>query len=374
MLNEKLDAVLRSVKSAIELGKHLSETQFNKVALELYELHGTHNESYSDYGIVDDWTKIPLLPISSFKAKEVQLQLDTELPYPGLVFKSSGTTQDVRSRHYMRDTEMYKSSILNSFPYLVLNEESLVPWINFRALSPKLENSSLYYMMEYLAESFHGVVDNTDLNTKVGVYDLAFDLLPMIAKDEELTVPVVLFATSLAYYDFVTTFGKIREAYPKGVTLPLGSKVIETGGWKGRQVDLTSAQLSLNLCEIFGLNSITREYSMSELSSQMYTELKRESLEYSVKNNTKETVEYFSMPWLRYRVIDPLTLEDVPAGESGVIAFYDLANVWSCPFILTEDQGRIGSKGGLILEGRVMGSDEKGCSLSYVESVHTRTF
>jgi hypothetical protein len=229
-------------------------------------------------------------------------------------------------------------------------------------------------MMEYLAESFHGIVDNSDLTSKVGVYDLAFNLLPIISKDQELTVPVVLFATSLAYYDFVTTFDKIQEAYPKGVILPLGSKVIETGGWKGRKVELTSAQLSLRLCEIFGLNSVIREYSMSELSSQMYTELKKEILEYSVKNDTKEIVEYFSMPWLKYRVIDPLTLEDVPAGESGVIAFYDLANVWSCPFILTEDQGRIGPKGGLILEGRVMGSDEKGCSLSYVESVHLGTF
>jgi len=368
----KLEETLELVKKSIDRGSGLSEEEFERVAISLYELHARDNPSYVGLDKpVSTWTEIPLLPISKFKTDRVQLQIETELPFPGVEFRSSGTTQSSKSRHLMRDTEMYKFSIAKSFPELVLGEDTWVPWINFLAVSPVLESSSLYYMMEYLADSFHGKIYNGSLLDKVSVYDFLIGLLPDSKHEQEITTPVVLLSTSLAYYDLTKAYEKIESSFPEGVVLPLGSGVIETGGWKGRSVDMSSATLSLKLCGMFGLSKVMREYSMSELSSQMYAELSLPHLTWASRENQKEVAEYFSMPWLKYRVLDPISMKDVPPGESGVVAFYDLANVWSCPFILTEDQGRIGPRGGLVLEGRVADSDEKGCSLTYVESVYS---
>jgi hypothetical protein len=62
------------------------------------------------------------------------------------------------------------------------------------------------------------------------------------------------------------------------------------------------------------------------------------------------------------RVIDPVSLTEVPDGETGLIAVVDLANVWSCAFLRTEDLGRRhGSHVELL--GRAPGATLKGCSL-----------
>ncbi len=78
-----------------------------------------------------------------------------------------------------------------------------------------------------------------------------------------------------------------------------------------------------------------------------------------------------SMPWLRYRVVRPLTGEACREGESGVIQLVDLANVYSCAFIETDDIGYIDYRGRLVLEGRDDRAEPKGCSLtaSDVESL-----
>ena len=169
------------------------------------------------------------------------------------------------------------------------------------------------------------------------------------------TEPVLLFGTSLAFYDLMTT---INDAALAPFELPKGSLIVETGGWKGRDIKLTPNQLTSRVQEFFGISIMNciREYSMSEISSQLYG-----------WGNT-DPAYYHNPDWLSVRLVDPLSQTEVPIGESGIIAFVDLANVWSCPFILTEDIGHF-DNGKVILEGRAPNAPEKGCSLTYAQAM-----
>ena len=96
-------------------------------------------------------------------------------------------------------------------------------------------------------------------------------------------------------------------------------------------------------------------YGMTELSSQFYD------------NGNAESPSVKSGPhWIRTRVVNPLTGEDVAAGETGVLVHHDLAHFNSVSALMTEDAG-VAVAGGFQLLGRVKGADAKGCSLAMAE-------
>ena len=68
-------------------------------------------------------------------------------------------------------------------------------------------------------------------------------------------------------------------------------------------------------------------------------------------------------PWVRMRVVDPVTQEDVAPGERGVLAHFDLANVGSVLAVLTSDLGEL-ADGGFRVFGRLRGAEARGCSLA----------
>lgn len=334
------------------------DDDFNTLALSLYEVHSRMNPVYAKYAVpgVDHWTKIPLMPISEFKTSDVGIQLSTQMPFPGVEFHSSGTTQRDKSKHRMYDTEAYRASIFYGFGSIGINP---VPSYRVILLTPAMEHSSLYYMMSYISELFdkRGVRERFENLTDPA---LVSEWLKTFEDEDD---PVIIFGTSLAYYDLMQTVIKL-EGSPI-VNLPLGSVILETGGWKGRDIQISPEALTESVISFFNIaeENAFREYSMSEISSQMYA-----------WNNS---VKYLPPAWLKTRVVDPLSQEEVPFGDSGVIGFIDLANVWSCPFILTEDMGHLYTDGldipnfstRLVLEGRAVNAPEKGCSLSYVEVV-----
>jgi hypothetical protein len=57
---------------------------------------------------------------------------------------------------------------------------------------------------------------------------------------------------------------------------------------------------------------------------------------------------------------DPLSLSDT---ASGIINVIDLANIYSCSFIATDDAGKILPYGQFEITGRTDHSDLRGCSL-----------
>lgn len=359
MNSKQIDDIIKNTIEYIQDTESWSdEERFGKIALDLYNLHREHNEVYERYSIgeLSDWRQIPLMPISEFKKHNVGINLSDKIPFPGVEFHSSGTTQGDKSKHRMYDTETYRASIAAGFKQSV--HPTSYPRFRVILLTPKLPNSSLYYMMSYVSELFdyRGIRDEFDgLTDSYRVNELLNSL-----KDEK--EPVLFFGTSLAFYDLMGTIKTLKDASP--MKLPEGSMMIETGGWKGRDIKITPWDLTTKVSLFFDISfdNCIREYSMSEISSQLWA-----------AGNDPGDVSYYWPQWLSVRLVDPLSQTEMPHGQSGIISFVDLANVWSCPFILTEDMGHLYTDGNgfssLVLEGRAVNAPEKGCSLTYAQAM-----
>ncbi|MDP2423799.1 MAG: acyltransferase, partial [Bacteroidales bacterium] len=125
--------------------------------------------------------------------------------------------------------------------------------------------------------------------------------------------------------------------------------VMETGGMKGRGKEMVREELHQILCKRFSINSVHSEYGMTEMLSQAYA---------------KKHGIYHSPPWLRVQirdVNDPFQLSGY--NKTGGINIIDLANVYSCPFIETQDLGRKYENGTFEVVGRFDRSKTRGCNL-----------
>ena len=360
MLSKEINEVVQRVENFIRSPRASNdfEQEFGEVALRLYDLHRKYNPVYAKYdaGELDDYRKIPLMPISEYKYSNVGLEIEGMMPFPGVEFHSSGTTVGDKSKHRMYSTELYRLSILRGLNTVLM--DSVTPQYRVVLLSPQLNHSSLFYMMEYLSDQ----LDYRGVREQFYSWDSEEALREFIEGLREEDHPVVLFGTSLALHDLMMSLKGLSDL--EDLKLPTNSYLIETGGWKGRDIKITPEALSEAAGKFFGIASwnLVREYSMSELSSQLYCW------------NTPEGVQYHNPYWMVPRVVEPLTQEDVELGSSGIIGFLDLANVWSCPFVLTEDMGhllynKLWGEAVLVLEGRAVNAPEKGCSLTYAQAM-----
>jgi len=143
----------------------------------------------------------------------------------------------------------------------------------------------------------------------------------------------------------------------KTFSLPKGSKILDTGGFKNQSKELELDEFYQLLSSFLGVDRVDciNMYGITELSTQFYDN--GNTIVPSVKSGPR---------WIRTRVINPLTGEEVPKGERGVLVHCDLANFNSVTTILTEDVG-IEVDHGFLLLGRVEGTQAKGCSVAVEE-------
>lgn len=310
---------------------------FTGIALEVFQFQYRHNELYRNFvkslgtkkELVDALQKIPFLPISFFKTHTVK----TTFFESALVFASSGTTQPVTSFHYIKDALVYKRSFMQFF------EETYGSTNNYcvLALLPSYlerNNSSLVYMAdELIKESKH---------PDSGFYLNEFEKLnSTLKKLEDNHQPTILIGVTFALLDFFEKHA-----------LPLHHAIImETGGMKGRREEWTRQEVHSFIKSKTGLKNIHSEYGMTELLSQAY----------SKNNGIFQCAE-----WMKVFVReedDPLSVKTTGRGVINVI---DLANIYSCSFIATDDAGVIYDDGSFEIIGRVDNSDIRGCSLMAV--------
>jgi hypothetical protein len=166
-------------------------------------------------------------------------------------------------------------------------------------------------------------------------YEALYELLQRLEAAGQKTL---LIGVTFALLDFAEQYSLSLEH----------TVVMETGGMKGRRREITREELHTFLRERLGVKTVHAEYGMTELLSQGYS--------------AGDGV--FRCPgWMRVLVRsedDPL---DVRASGEGLINVIDLANIWSCAFIATEDVGVLRPDGGFTVAGRVDHSDVRGCSL-----------
>jgi hypothetical protein len=133
--------------------------------------------------------------------------------------------------------------------------------------------------------------------------------------------------------------------------LPPGSRLLETGGFKGRSREISKTQLYAGLGRMFSMpdDAIWNEYGMSELSSQAYA---RGTSGFNL-----------TPPWARVSIWDPATDREVAVGRRGLVRWIDLANVDSVLAVQTLDVAERTAHG-FRLVGRLPRTEPRGCSLS----------
>jgi hypothetical protein len=125
--------------------------------------------------------------------------------------------------------------------------------------------------------------------------------------------------------------------------------VFETGGMKGRRIEITKQELHERLCEGLNVDQIYSEYGMTELLSQAYS---------------KGASTLYCPPWMKVvgrDLSDPF--QKGLLGETAGINVIDLANWHSIAFIETEDLGKVYTDGSFEIQGRIDNSDIRGCNL-----------
>ena len=183
--------------------------------------------------------------------------------------------------------------------------------------------------------------------------DLFFSQIELIPKTDEISVRIRSTSALIPPNRRFLIREKIR------LKLPRGSRVMETGGYKGRRMAVARPVLVRRITERLGVPAfrVINEYGMTELTSQFY--------DVSLKNGKASSVKGIPA-WTRVLIVDPVTGRPVAKSRRGLIRIIDLANVGSCLAIQTEDEGRLVGSGFEIL-GRKKGADLRGCSLSFEE-------
>jgi len=311
---------------------------FEKLALEVFHFQYKHNDVYKAYADmmkirpekVDRLSKIPFLPIQFFKTHTVK----TTKFEPAIIFESSGTTQTINSHHFVKDLELYRQSFQKAFG---MNYGNANDWCIIGLLPSYLErkNSSLVFMVnELILQSRH---------TKSGFYLSEYgELYNTLIELEKMGQKTLLVGVSFALLDFA-------EQY----SMPLAHSIIlETGGMKGRRKEVIKQELHDFLKAKFKVNRIHSEYGMTELLSQAYSQ--------------GEGI-FRCPPWMKILIRDeedPLLVRgEAKQPLTGAVNIIDLANLYSCSFIATDDCGKLFADGSFEVMGRIDNSDIRGCSL-----------
>jgi hypothetical protein len=155
----------------------------------------------------------------------------------------------------------------------------------------------------------------------------------------------------------------------KDLRLPAQSRVMQTGGFKGKSREVPADELRRDVARVFQVPEahVVGEYGMTELSSQLYEGTLASSVASSLAGAAPPPHgTYFAPPWVRVSAVDPVSLAPVPVGEIGVARIVDLANVDSAVAIQTADRVRV-SDGAVTLLGRLPGAVPRGCSIAIDE-------
>lgn len=312
-----------------------SPDEFNDCCMEIFRFQAEKCAVYRDYlsflgtetASVRHFSAIPFLPIELFKAHDII----SDGLHAEMVFSSSGTTGLTTSKHFVAKLGIYEYSYRTAFKQFYGDPRDIA----ILALLPaylERQGSSLIYMADDLIrrskrpESGYFLYNHEDL----------FAALHALKQSNTKTI---LLGVTYALLDFIESY---TMDFPDLI-------VMETGGMKGRRKEMIRAELHEMLCSGFGVSHIHSEYGMTELLSQGYSQ---------------GHGRFYSPSWMNILIRetnDPFGY--VNTGKTGAINVIDLANIYSCSFIATQDLGKKHTDGSFEVLGRFDHSDVRGCNL-----------
>lgn len=294
------------------------------------------------HGGFNHWRDAPWVPTEAFRT----FDLCESAPHEGdAIFETSGTTTGTPGRRRAPDLSLYHAGMVGPFLDALLDGDTgKRPWISLIPTAQELPSSSLSHMVSGLAAHY------ADLETSSCHLDASgLDVSGAMSALHALERPGLVLATSFALINLLDAWSG------PDVQLPHGTRIMLTGGFKGRSRTLDASSLERLIEERLGLpaNAIIGEYGMTEWTSQAYGSGVRPAL--------------VAPPWLQLRVIDPVTLQDQAPGVAGLVASFDLLNLDNVSAVLTSDIGALDAQGRLSLLGRAPSARPRGCGLTALD-------
>ena len=347
---------------------------FNRLALRIHAIQRASNPvlrrfwEASPGGEPSVWHEIPPVPVTAFR--EVPIVCGA----PEVVFRTSGTTggRGRRGEHHVPSLEVYRAAARGNYRRHLLWGVESVRVVSLIPDPGTVNDSSLARMAGFIA-------DEPEVAATVWAFDPGRGVdVDAVRGAAAGTAPVLLLTTAFALVHLLEALGPVR------LTLPPGSRIMETGGFKGRVVEVDRTQLHARIERVLGVvpSNVVNEYGMTELLSQAYDGVAGRCPESSAhrggpggpRSASSHPRPHRFPPWVRTRALDPATLSPQPCGQPGLLSHFDLANAGSVCHILTEDFGSTTGDGGIELAGRAPGASLRGCSLvaeSFLRAVGT---
>ena len=333
------------------------EARFDALARDLFGFQFAHCAPYRRFcegrGVTPEalgsWRDIPAVPTGAFKELVLTSFPEAETRH---VFRTSGTSTSTRGALHLDTLTLYEASLLPSFERALLPDRASGERAHALVLAPAPEevpDSSLSHMFGVVLEEL------CDTSSRFFVRAGALEVEPLVQaleQIEEAGPPLLLCGTTFGLVHLLEAL----EARGKRIALPARTRIMETGGFKGRARERTREALYAEIEAALGVppTRIVNQYGMTELASQFYD---------SVLVDPEGPRRKLAPPWTRVWLEDPATGTAVASGEPGVIRIVDLANTGSVCAIQTADLGRSVGDGFDVL-GREPDAEARGCSIA----------
>jgi len=330
------------------------DATFNALACDLFAVQIERNEPYARFAaslgfgpqrLPQHWHDIPAVPASAFKEATLA---SFDASVAERVFHTSGTTARLSGRHYVERVALYDAALLAGFERFMLPDAARLRYLLLVPDSRHNAHSSLGHMMHCVAAA------RGDGRTPYFLEDDRIDAA-RFARAMQSAInegqPVCIAATAFALVALLDAL----ESTGTRFTAPPGSRVMETGGFKGRTRAVERGELYARAERTFGIGqrSIVAEYGMTELLSQYYDTLESRAGAERCKAGP---------PWLRALLVDAHGQRIATANRAGYLRHVDLANQSSVIAVQTEDRAYL-VDGGFVLLGRELDAPARGCSL-----------
>lgn len=352
-------AFAQELKVAIVQDEVHEDSRFNDLAMRLYRLQ-RESGSLHQRNLLralnaerepGHWKEINPVPQAAFKYLEMTPWGDGEAE---ACFRTSGTSQGMRGTHEVYSMDWYRfvsTRQMRRALYPSSEDFSILALLPSPAENPESSLSAMiqFSMDERESRNNLWAVEEGRVKTQ--------EVVSWLEGAVEEAKPVLLVGTAFSWVHLMDALEEEGAEF----SLPPGSRVMETGGFKGRSREISSEELYALMHRFLGVapEDVINEYGMTELMSQLYTE----------KRTYGDSRRWLAPPWVRVRAVDPTTREDVPKGEIGVLALVDLANITSSMTVQTLDLGRVFEDGSVEVIGRARQTSPRGCSLDMEEGL-----
>jgi len=332
------------------------EDEFDALALQIFDYQFNNNLPYQRFcrqrettpKTVQSWKSIPAVPINAYKSLTLSCCRSEDVKR---TFMTSGTTGDgLRGKCHHPTLSVYDSSMITAFKARFMPDLKTIRMGILFPTENQMPNSSLAHYLA-LAYSNFGSDGSQYLLTTEGV--CLEKLFAELERAEKNLEPYALLGASYSFVHLIDQMEKSNQT----IQLPKGSRILDTGGFKGQSRELDLDDFYERLSERFSVPraSCVNMYGMTELSTQFYD------------NGNQICPSKKSGPhWIRSQVVNPVTGIPMPKGERGILVHCDLAHFNCVATIQTEDIG-IEVDNGFLLLGRAEGAEAKGCSMAVAE-------